>query len=122
EHARAGKKFFSARIFDGSDTDGPVEINAVLGRKIPESVVMESLKSPLALESGEIDKTLLQSPALSGRLAFFPLKSQESAADYEMTAVFHENGVISDIVIDYPDFSVSQRLLALERVESVCNS
>jgi hypothetical protein len=31
--------------------------------------------------------------------------------------IFHENGVISDMKIDYDDFSVTQKLVALERVQ-----
>ncbi|MFN3699988.1 MAG: EipB family protein [Alphaproteobacteria bacterium] len=123
ENSRAGKRFFSAQIFDGSDVDGPVEINAFLGRAVAQEAVMETVREGLAgKEMSRIDTTLLSSPAQSGRLAFFPLKTQESAADYEMAAIFHENGVISNIVIDYPDFSISQKLVALERVDSVCNS
>jgi hypothetical protein len=122
ENSRAGKKLFSAQIFDGSDTDGPVEINAFLGRAVAEADVMKAVSDALAAEASKIDTTLLKSPAQSGRLAFFPLNTQESTADYEMAATFHENGIISDIVIDYPDFSISQKLIALERVSSVCNS
>jgi hypothetical protein len=32
----------------------------------------------------------------------------------------HENGVISDMLIEYDDFSVTQKLIALEPVKSTC--
>ena len=54
------------------------------------------------------------------RLAFFPLNNEEAISDYEMTLVFHKNSVISDMVIDYDDFSVSQKLIALEPVSEGC--
>ena len=34
-----------------------------------------------------------------------------------MTLLFHDNGIISDMEIDYQDFSVSQTLVALEEIK-----
>jgi hypothetical protein len=48
------------------------------------------------------------------RLAFFPKNIQTETSDYELTMILHENGVISEMTIDYPDFTVSQTLAALE--------
>ena len=55
------------------------------------------------------------------RWTAFPLHSESEVADYEMSIVFHENGVISDMFIEYDDFSVRQKLLALEPLESGCD-
>jgi len=38
-------------------------------------------------------------------------------ADYEMDVIFHENGIISDMFIEYKDFSVTQKLVALEKIK-----
>jgi hypothetical protein len=35
-----------------------------------------------------------------------------------MSLVFHENGLISDMLIEYDDFSVTQKLVALEKVDA----
>ncbi len=107
---REGKKFHSATVFDGSDEEGPVMINSFIGDKV--NAIAKITPSP------DIDSTLINTPAYDLRMAFFPLNSEEAASDYEMSIIFHENGVISDMVIDYDDFSVSQKLVALEKLES----
>jgi hypothetical protein len=107
ENIRAGKKFFNATIFDGSDQDGPVEINAFIGGK-------ELDGAKVAPKGDMIDATLLDTKAQEVRLAFFPLSNQEAGAEYEMSLIFHDNGIISDMNVDYDDFSVTQKLVALE--------
>lgn len=107
--ARAGKKFFSANVFDGSDEEGPIEINTFIGSKAA---------APAAIKTGKnLDAALLAAPAWNVRMAVFPLEKPEEHADYEMSMVFHDNGIISDMLIEYDDFSVTQKLVALERLE-----
>lgn len=109
---KVGTKFFSATVFDGSDEDGPIEINTFFGG---EANPMKTLKP-----SDKLDMSLLNTPARHVRMAVFPLNSDEEESDYEMSLVFHDNGVISDMVIDYDDFSVRQTLVALEKMEPKC--
>jgi hypothetical protein len=104
--AEEGKKFFSATVFDGSDDEGPVTINAFIGPKTTPAA---------AKEVKGVDASLLNVPAWKMRLAFFPLKSQEPTAEYEMNMLVHENGVISDMRVDYHDFSVTQTITALRK-------
>lgn len=101
-----GEKFFNATLFDGSDEEGPVEINAFLGAPFDNKSLLPKGKA--------IDSSLLDGKAWKVRMAFFPLNESESAADYEMDMVFHENGIISDMTIAYEDFTISQKLVALE--------
>lgn len=104
--ARSGQKFVATRIFDGSDEEGPVDVTAVIGEKT---------NGPVGLTpSATLARAPLETSAWKIRLAFFPVKGGAETADYELTMVLHENGVISDMTIDYQDFSVQQRLLALE--------
>ena len=114
KQVREGRKFFSATIFDGSDTEGPVEVSSFIGKPA----------NPLAQykEVEEVDLDLLKSPAHNVRLAFFPLSEDkdQGASDYEMDLIFHENGVISDMTVEYDAFTVTQKLVALEKVESQC--
>lgn len=107
---REGKKIYTSTVFDGSDEDGPVEINAIIGKDV----------KPVIEDNNNIDQSLLNSPARSVRLAFFPLKDQSSSPDYEMSLVFHDNSVISDMLIEYDDFTVHQKLIALEKIEGTC--
>ena len=107
--AEEGDKFFSAQIFDGSDEEGPIEINSFIGKSIkPEAGLLKNAK---------IDKSMLDGKAWNVRMAVFPVKDREEESDYEMTMSFHENGVISDMLIDYDDFSVKQKLIALQKID-----
>ncbi|MCB9988422.1 MAG: cell envelope integrity EipB family protein [Rhodospirillales bacterium] len=105
--ARKGKKFFNATVFDGSDEDGPVEINAFIGKELsPE----EKIK-----DRANVDQTFLDTRAWHVRMAFFPLAEPAADSDYEMDVVLYENGVIGDMLVEYKDFSVTQKLVALEK-------
>lgn len=108
-HAKDNKKFFNSVVFDGSDDEGPVEINTFIGKPIN---AMQKLQANEA-----IDMSLLNNKAWNIRMAVFPTLKDEELADYEMSMIFHENGVISDMLIEYDDFSVIQKLVALETVE-----
>ena len=109
-NAKAGKKFYSAQVFDGSDEEGPIEINSFIGKKsVPDSAILKNAK---------IDSTMLKSDAWSVRMAVFPAKEMEEESDYEMSMNFHENGIISDMLIEYDDFSVTQKLIALEGISA----
>lgn len=106
KHAKDGQKFYPAVIFDGSDEDGPIEINSFIGSKanVP------------ATKFDKIDQALLKGPAWNVRMAVFNDAQKEEESDYEMDMVFHENGVISGMEIEYDDFSVKQTLVSLEEL------
>lgn len=115
--AEKGRKFLSATLFDGSDEEGPVQVSAVIGAPFTNLSQIKGLSLKSAGKS--IDPSLLPLPAWPIRLAFFPAsKDGGETADYELTMVLHKNGVISDMTIDYSDFSVDQHLTALQKVAS----
>ena len=114
EKIKSGDKIYNATLFDGSDTDGPVEINSFTTK--PAIYV-----PPEEGRTANIDQDLIKSKGWNVRLAFFPLNTSDAASDYEMSVVFHENGVISHMNIDYGDFSVTQELRALEPLEGTCS-
>lgn len=107
DHAMAGDKFYLAEVFDGSDEDGPIEINSFIG-KIADTKKLA--------KNDKIDAKMVNGKAWNVRMAVFPLKDKEEKADYEMSLVFHENGIISDMLIEYDDFSVTQKLVSLESI------
>jgi hypothetical protein len=107
KHARAGDKFYLAQVFDGSDEEGPIQINTFIGAKA---------KPPAAEYPKNVNATLLKGVAWNMRMAIFPGDLQEEESDYEMALVFHDNGIISDMLIEYDDFSVSQKLISLEKL------
>lgn len=111
KHAMAGKKFFPAVLFDGSDEDGPVEVSAFISGKVD---VADTLK-----KNEKVDQSLLNSVGWNTRMAFFARgdSEEQSTSDYEMTMTIHENGVISDMLIDYDDFSLQGTLISLEPLD-----
>ncbi|MEM7679556.1 MAG: DUF1849 family protein, partial [Pseudomonadota bacterium] len=55
------------------------------------------------------------------RLSFFTQGAENPALpDYEMSIILHVNGVISDMVIEYEDFTVKQTLIGLEKQDNTC--
>lgn len=105
-----GERFFTATVFDGSDDEGPVMINAFIG---DEANAMAHVDG-----SGDLDLSLINTPARHVRLAFFPVFEDNESSDYEMSLVFHDNGVISHMLIEYDDFTISQDLVALEPLDA----
>ncbi|MGH1397961.1 MAG: EipB family protein [Alphaproteobacteria bacterium] len=104
------QKFASAILFDGSDDEGPVLVNAIIGAPIPNA------------EKFDAAQDLLNSPAHRVHLAFFPLSSTEQTPDYEIKLTLHENSIISDMDINYGAFSVWQELSALEPMANACGT
>lgn len=116
--ARGSKKFLTATVFDGSDEEGPVEINAFIGTKMSMNDNEKAVAAFKPVKGESIDSDLLKSQSWDVRMAFFPLADQSATSDYEMNMQFHENGVISKMTIEYSDFTVTQRLVALEKLPS----
>lgn len=116
ERARAGEKFFNATIFDGSDDEGPHDVNTFI-------LPMDNSKLSYVSSKDGIDESLLKVPAWQLRMAYFPLSEPQSeSADYEMSLIAHENGVVSYVSIDYEKFSIEQKLVALEELPATsCN-
>ena len=107
--AKTSQKFFQSDVFDGSDDEGPVEINTFIGKPV------NAMRFVTPADS--LDMSLLNTSAWNVRMAVFPTAQKEASSDYEMSMIFHENGVISDMLIEYDDFSVSQKLVALDKLE-----
>lgn len=106
--AQKGKKIISATVFDGSDDKGPVEINAVVTR----TLTADSQKA--AITGGGLSSPLLAVPGWTMRLAVFPTTGKQSTADYELTMDVLQNGIVREMNVDYHDFSITQKLVAIE--------
>lgn len=114
DNIRAGKRFYNAVIFDGSDVEGASEVNTVIGNPVTSLPALEN-------DGADLDEKLLKGRAWNLRMAFFPLSKAQEIAEYEIDLILHENGVVSGIEIEYEDFSVRQNLVKLEHLESLCN-
>lgn len=108
-HAKQGKRFYHANLFDGNDMDGPIAVNSFIGKK---TSALEAKK-----DNKNIDSSLLENDAWKMRLAFFALGESSEDSKYEMSAVIHDNGVVSDMIVEYHDFTISQELVALEKIK-----
>lgn len=111
EAIRKNERFFNAVVFDGSDETGPVRVNSFIGKAA--SAHQDNIGK-------EVDDKLLASKAYNIRLAFFPLSSDEATPEYEMDMIFHENGIIRQMLIHYDDFSVKQTLKSLKNAGNSC--
>lgn len=112
--AREGKRTYHSILFDGTDKEGPVEVNAIVTRKLtPEDVISRIAKKPA--DGYKIDKSLLTADAWLVRMAVFPTTDDENMSPtYEMDLVLHDNGVVSHVLVDYKTFKIEQILTAVE--------
>lgn len=110
-------KMFNAVMFDGTDTEGPVEISSFITEPVATKEIMDRLP-----DDAQVDKDLLGGKAWRVRMAVYPLEDREATEPaYEMEVVLHENGIVSHILIDYRSFTVEQDLQALEKLpENKC--
>ncbi len=116
--ARNGDKIFHAVLFDGTDADGPVEVNAVITRQLtPQELAAIALDAD-GKPNPRIAAGLVAGPAWHVRMAVFPLYPKEgddtAVPSYEMDMDLHDNGIVSKAVVDYKQFKVAQTLTALE--------
>ena len=103
EHARAGEPGFQANVFDGgNDNEGTFLVNAIRIRE--EGAKVSGLSSPL------IDGV----QGWRYRLAYFPLNESDAAPDSEQEVVILDNGVVSELLLDYSSFVVKAKLVEIE--------
>ncbi|MEO0393152.1 MAG: cell envelope integrity EipB family protein [Pseudomonadota bacterium] len=109
EAAHNGKKIFGAVMFDGSDDDGPILVNAVIGKRLD------------ALSADEQPDEMLRGAGWSVRMAFFDFADENTEANYEMTVTLLENGIVRDLVIDYDEFSLKGELVTIDALDRCAN-
>lgn len=115
--AQAGARTYHSILFDGTDKEGPVEVNAVITRKLTTEEVMRRVPSE-PKEGAKMDKALLSGAAWLVRMAVFPTGDAENMSPtYEMDLTLHDNGVVSHVLVDYKSFKVEQTLTAIEPIE-----
>lgn len=91
--AQAGEKRFSRVMFDGANSEGPLEVNAIIG-------------APSGLVTGAADE-LTNKTSWPVRMAFFPILSQQAEPEQEVSVRLYENGVADHYLLDYGDFTVT---------------
>lgn len=107
QKANAGDKFFSRRVFDGSDEVGSDDVSAFI---YPQDIKWQSADMGSKLRNNP----LLSQPSWPVRMAFFKLDSETGEPDYEMNLNLLNNGIARTMQIDYGDFTVSGKLINIE--------
>jgi hypothetical protein len=102
DKAKAGETFLTRQVFDGATDENAVQVSAVIGTRVTPDRVSAKL-SPL-----------LERPGWRVRLAFFPEDAKAEQPDYELGMRLLDNGVSTDMVIDYGDYSIRATLDDIE--------
>ncbi|CAN7276256.1 cell envelope integrity EipB family protein [Rhizobium sp. LjRoot258] len=111
QNAKAGKRLFEARVFDGSDDgDKALVTTTVVGKQVAPA----------------IDEADAGNAGAFAKAAFWPVTisyfNENTKTDalpvYRMSFKLYENGITRDLTLDYGDFVLSGRLAKLELLDS----
>ncbi|OWV94361.1 ATP-binding protein [Rhizobium sp. R72] len=111
ENAKAGKRLFEARVFDGSDDgDKALVTTTVVGKQVAPAT----------------DEADAGNAGAFAKAAFWPVTisyfNENTKTDalpvYRMSFKLYENGITRDLTMDYGDFVLSGRLAKLELLDS----
>lgn len=102
ERAQAGDKIFNRVVFDGSGVEGPFEVNALVGKKVPAGT------------GDDAGDPFTKVPSWHFDMAFFPTASSGAVPDYEVSLRYFQNGVAKDVVQSFGDFALRARLDKIE--------
>jgi EipB-like len=105
EAGLSGRNYLAANVFDGSVVDGASQVSAVIGKTRQDNLD--------ALPGG------VKSPLLGHRnwpiwLAFFSDATKDATPDYALGMHMLENGVSSEMSIDYGDYVIKAQLKSIE--------
>ncbi|KAA5606724.1 cell envelope integrity EipB family protein [Roseospira marina] len=102
EAASEGERMFTAPLFDGSETTGPMQATAVIAEAVPAGELSELP-----------DNALLNGPSWRMVLSFFAADSQSSLPDYEVRLRYHDNGVAEEVIQDFGSMALRGTLREL---------
>ncbi len=103
--AKAGERVFQRKVFDGATFDAALEINAIIGAPLPAA----KIDKPNIAKAAE-------RPAWRVRMAFFKLTEPSTSPEYETSMRMLDNGIGSEFVFDYEEFSIRAVLDRLEEL------
>ena len=100
--ARSGKRTLEAVVFDGADNGKIYKTTAIIGPERKQSII--DLSRP------ELDGVTRWPVVLS----YFPQEGDDPLPEYETSFELYENGVSTELMLDYGDFALKGRLETLE--------
>lgn len=108
EAALAGDTFVQRTIFDGSGEGEIYKSYATIGREQPQE------KRATSLDGVEGATGIDARHVWPVTISYFPVSSEETLPEYEVSFLMYENGVSSHMVLDYGEFSVTGKLSKIE--------
>ena len=111
QNAKAGKRLFEARVFDGSDDgDKALATTTVVGKQVTPSTDETD-----ASNAGAFSKTAFWPVTIS----YFNENTKTDALPvYRMSFKLYENGITRDLTMDYGDFVLSGKPSKLELLDA----
>lgn len=111
QNAKAGKRLFEARVFDGSDDgDKTLVTTTVVGKQVTPSTDEAD-----AGNAGAFSKAAFWPVTIS----YFNENTKTDAVPvYRMSFKLYENGITRDLTMDYGDFVLSGKLAKLELLDA----
>jgi hypothetical protein len=105
---RTGQKFISPPLFDGTTADGTqATFVAILGHQGPEKNAFAALSTV---------------PSTNVDIAFFERKNDDENPDFRTSMRYFENGVATNLVLDFGDFVMTGKLVRLTTPAAACAS
>ncbi|HIJ61679.1 MAG TPA: cell envelope integrity EipB family protein [Rhodospirillaceae bacterium] len=108
EAAEKGGHSIERILFDGTGTDGPFDVNAVIGKVNPANANNGLEADPV------ISPALLSAPSWPMQMAFYLRGSKDAAPDYEVALRYYLNGVADEVLQSFGSFSLKGHLQKLE--------
>lgn len=126
--AAGGNRMFLRDLFDGSYEDGLSRVSAFIGKRV-EAQKNGDGKGMADLKADDESRKLVEMPAWPIRMAFFSHDKADDKKDpeegdlpdYEFALDLRANGVASDLVFDYGDFSVAGKLVEIQALPGCTN-
>lgn len=118
--ARTGKTHFAADLYDGSEKGAKIyATSAVIGQRVAPG----PNKSLAGLKGADALDTVPSWPVSISYYAKGNTAHKDELPLYEMSYRFHENGVTSEIVLDYGEYAMKGKLKELVMLDqSACNN
>lgn len=106
EAGRQHKTFISPLLFDGTTTDGASStFVTIFGHQGPENTPWPALDHYASTDVS---------------IAFFPRTNQDSTPDFSTSMGYFENGVTTNLVLDFGDFVMNGKLETLNIPKNAC--
>lgn len=108
--ALAGESRFVAEVFDGSEGEKTVQAIATIGARIAPGAGKDK-DEPQA-------KPLQSMAAWPVSIAYFPTGEDAETPNFQITFQLYENGVASNLVLDYGNLALKGKLASLEMLKA----